>query len=279
MPAFSEISPAKLMRLIGTPEVPVLVDVSIDEDFTADPRLIPSAIRQRHDQIDKIATLAGGQSSGLAGGRRPVVVICQKGRKLSHGVAARLRALGLSAEVLAGGNFGWRDAGLPRCDTGPLPAIQHGGTRWVTRHRPKIDRIACPWLIRRFIDPGAEFLFVPPADVADIADRFDAIAFDTDIAPWTHRDAFCTFDVMVQGFGLSHPPLDHMARIIRAADTDSHDLEPQAAGLLALSVGLSRMYRDDTAQLQAGMTLYDALFRWARDGVAETHDWPAGHPQ
>ncbi len=262
MAAFNEISPAQLMRLIGTPACPVIVDVCVDEDFAEDPHLVPTAYRHAHRDSDGLLALLSG---------RPCVIICQKGLKLSHGVAAMLRSHGIDAQVLAGGNHAWRDAGLPR-----VPAATIPGTLWVTRHRPKIDRIACPWLIRRFVDPAARFLFVPPATVADVAVKFDATPFDGDQAPWTHDGALCTFDVMVRDFGLSHPALDTLATVVRAADTDQHDLAPQAAGLLAVSVGLSRMYRDDQTQLEAGMVIYDALYRWARDGQDEGHDWPAG---
>jgi hypothetical protein len=119
-------------------------------------------------------------------------------------------------------------------------------------------------------------MFVPPSAVAGVAEKFDATPFDTDIPPWTHNGPLCTFDAMVAEFGLSHPALDAVALIVRAADTDNHALAPQAAGLLAMSVGLSRMYRDDNQQLDAGMLVYDALYRWARDGQEEGHNWPAG---
>ena len=147
----------------------------------------------------------------------------------------------------------------------------------MTRARPKVDRIACPWLIRRFVDPAAVFLFVSPSEVAAVAERFDATPFDVDVetAFWSHRGAFCTFDVMLDAFGLRAPALDRLALIVRGADTAQLGLAPEAAGLLAASLGLSRMYRDDLAQLQAGMALYDAFYRWCRDAVSETHDWPA----
>ncbi|WP_342075990.1 sulfurtransferase/chromate resistance protein [Yoonia sp. SS1-5] len=261
MAAFTEISPSNLMRLIGTPQCPILVDVCIDDDHDDDPYLIPTAFRHaHHDPAGLTARVAG----------REVVVICQKGAKLSHGVAASLRANGVNAQVLSGGNHGWRDAKLPR-----VPAAAIPGNQWVTRHRPKIDRIACPWLIRRFVDPGATFLFVPPAEVTAVAERFNATPFDIEDTFWSHRGDACTFDTMIAEFGLSHPALDALATVVRAADTNRHDQSPQAAGLLALSVGLSRMYKDDNAQLAAGMGLYDALYRWARDGQSESHDWPA----
>ena len=144
-----------------------------------------------------------------------------------------------------------------------------------TRHRPKIDRIACPWLIRRFIDPRARFLFVEPAQVEAVADRFNATPFDMPGGFWSHRGDQCSFDTMLAEFGLHTPALDRLALIIRAADTNRHDLAPEAAGLLAASLGLSRIYRDDVAQMEAGLALYDAFYRWARDAQSEGHDWPA----
>lgn len=149
-------------------------------------------------------------------------------------------------------------------------------TLWVTRSRPKVDRIACPWLIRRFIDPRAVFLFVTAAEVPDVADRFGATPFDIDGIFWSHRGERCTFDVMIEEFGLSSPALDRLAAIVRAADTARPDLAPEAPGFLAASLGLSRMYRDDLEQLDAGMLLYDAFYRWCRDATEETHNWPSG---
>ncbi|MDB5665452.1 chromate resistance protein ChrB domain-containing protein, partial [Cypionkella sp.] len=140
----------------------------------------------------------------------------------------------------------------------------------------KIDRIACPWLIRRFIDPTARFLFVAPTEVQAVADRFSATPFDIEDCFYSHRGETCTFDTLITEFALHTEPLQRLAQVVRAADTDRHDLSPQAAGLLAISVGLSRQFRNDLEQLDVGMTLYDALYRWARDGHEEGHDWPAG---
>ena len=257
MTGFTEISPTALMRLIGTPDAPTILDVCIDDYFAEDPRLIPTARRFPHSRIGDY------EDEG------PVVVVCQKGRKLSHGAAALLRAKGIAAESLEGGNYAWRDAGLPLIPAAAIPA-----PLWVTRHRPKIDRIACPWLIRRFVDPSAQFLFVPPAEVLAVAEKFDATPFDIEGVAFSHEGERCSFDSMLTTFKLDTPALQTMASVIRAADTNRHDLAPEAAGLLALSVGLSRQFKDDTAQLEAGMTLYDALYRWARDGQGEGHDWP-----
>ena len=263
MPGFSQISAAQLARLIGTPEAPAIVDVRLPEDLALDPRLIPGSFSHPHDAFNTLpARLAG----------RRAVVVCAKGRKLSEGVAALLRLHGVPAEVLEGGSVGWAEAGLPMVPMAALPA----SNLWVTRHRPKIDRIACPWLIRRFIDPTARFLFVAPAEVPAVAERFNATPYDIEGVHFSHRGIGCTFDALIADFGLASEPMDRLALVVRAADTDRHELSPQAAGLLAISVGLSRQFRDDLQQLDAGMVIYDALYRWARDGFEEGHDWPAG---
>ena len=170
MPSFLEISPEKLNRLIGTPSAPVLIDVRTEDDFQADPRLIPGSRRHPYDDVAAWARHVTGEA---------VVTICQKGKKLSHGVAAYLRTEGISAEVLEGGFEAWQAAGLPLVPTRLIPERDaQGRTVWVTRARPKIDRIACPWLIRRFIDPDALFLFVAASEVAAVAERFGATPFD-----------------------------------------------------------------------------------------------------
>jgi hypothetical protein len=147
-------------------------------------------------------------------------------------------------------------------------------TLWVTRERPKIDRIACPWLIRRFVDPHALFLFVASSEVEAVAAKFGGAAFDIEETFWSHRGEACTFDVMIEELGLATPALLRLATIVRAADTARLDLAPEAPGLLAASLGLSRMYADDLEQLEAGLALYDAFYRWSRDATAETHNWP-----
>jgi len=267
MPAFTEISVTQLFRRIGLPDSPVLIDVCIPEDIATDPHLIPGAIRIPHTQILAAAPQLVGQH---------VVVYCHKGLKLSQGAAALLRSANVSAESLEGGRVAWRGAGLPMVPIASIPPLHaNGETLWVTRHRPKIDRIACPWLIRRFVDRHARFLYVTPGEVLSVAERFNATPFDIDDVPFSHQGAECSFDTMVKVFGLSHPPLEVLATIIRGADTNRHDLAPEAAGLLAIALGQSRMYRDDLAQLEAGLTVYDALYRWARDAQGEGHDWPA----
>lgn len=267
MPSPTEITVAQLSRLIGTPDCPVIVDVCIDDDHRADARLIPTAIRHPFASIEALAADLQG---------RRVVIVCQKGLKLSQGAAALLRTHGVNAEFLKGGNFGWRDAGSPLVPVAAIPnALSSGGTRWVTRQRSKIDRIACPWLIRRFVDPHAVFMFVAPSEVLSVAERFDATPFDIEEVFWSHRGEQCTFDVMIDEFEILSEPLARLSTIVRGADTNRHDLAPEAAGLLAVSLGLSRMHRDDLTQLDAGCTIYDAFYRWARDATDEGHDWPA----
>lgn len=272
MPAFNSITVDKLNRLIGASTKPILIDVRLDEDFAADPRLVPGAIRRSHTDV----STWGGQLQG-----RSAVVICKKGETLSQGTAAWLRQQGVAAEVLEGGATAWAAAGLPMVSEDKLPPLDsEGRTVWVTRARPKVDRIACPWLIRRFVDPNAVFLFVAPTEVSGVAKRFNAAPFDVEGVFWSHRGEACTFDVMVEEFGLSAVPgLAHLALIVRGADTAHPELAPQAAGLLAISLGLSRAYSDDLEQLEAGMVIYDALYRWCRDAVDETHDWVSHTPK
>ncbi len=267
MPSNTEITPAQLSRLVGLPTCPVLLDVRIPDDFEADPRQIPGALRRDPFSVATWGAEFIGQS---------VIVSCQLCLKLSEGVVAWLRLLGVPAENLAGGFEAWRDAGHLLVKTAPLPTADSAGrTLWVTRARPKIDRIACPWLIRRFIDRAAVFLFVDSSQVTAVAERFGATPFDIDGTFWSHRGARCTFDTMLEEFGLTSPALDRLATIVRGADTAALDLAPQAAGLLAASLGFSRMYRDDLEQLAASLPLYDAFYRWCRDAVGETHTWPA----
>ncbi|MGO4566143.1 chromate resistance protein ChrB domain-containing protein [Rhizobium sp. 2YAF20] len=267
MPSHLEISSEKLSRLVGMPSAPVIIDVRTAEDFALDPRLVPTSLRRDHVDV-------GSWARELE--PRPVIVVCQRGAKLSHGVAAYLRSAGIAAESLEGGFEAWIAAGGPAVPEEKLPRRDIlGRTVWVTRSRPKIDRIACPWLIRRFVDPDALFLFVPTSEVSAVGDRFGATPFDIEDVFWSHRGDRCTFDIMIEEFGLSLQPLLHLATIVRAADTARLDLAPEAAGLLAASLGLSRLYQDDLEQLEAGMLLYDAFYRWCRDATEETHNWPS----
>ena len=252
------------------PRAPAIVDVCIDQDFDADPRFIPGSSRRDYRQVQTWAKEFAGQS---------VVVVCHKGLKLSQGVAAWLRHEGIEAQSLEGGIVAWREAGQLQVPANKLPLRDaEGRTVWVTRARPKIDRIACPWLIKRFVDPKAVFLFVSPSEVTAVAERFGATPFDIDGVYWSHRGETCTFDTMIEEFALASPALLHLAKIVRGADTARLDLAPEAAGLVAASLGYSRMFKDDLAQLDAAMVMYDAYYRWCRDATGETHNWPATKP-
>jgi rhodanese-related sulfurtransferase len=260
-----EITVPQLIRRVGLPDAPILIDVRVPEDVAADPRRLPTSIWRDYRETETWAASFA---------ERDVVVICQKGLKLSYGTAALLRLAGARAEVLQDGFLGWVQAGGVLLKPEHVPKNAGSSSLWVTRTRPKIDRIACPWLIRRFVDAQARFLFVAPSEVNAVAERFAATPFDIEDVFWSHRGTLCTFDVMIEEFGLGHPPLERLARIVRAADTANLNLEPEAAGLLAVSLGLSRMFRDDLEQLEHGLLIYDALYRWCRDATGETHNWP-----
>jgi hypothetical protein len=145
--------------------------------------------------------------------------------------------------------------------------------KWVTREHPKIDRVACPWLIRRFIDQEAEFLFVAPAEVKRVAEHTGAIPFDVEGVELSHDGPRCSFDLFLEKYGLTDPHLAELAVIVRGADTDRLDLAPQAAGLLAISLGLSRNFPDDHEMLRHGLVIYDALYTWSREVREERHTW------
>lgn len=261
MPAIDMISPLTLARLIGAPDAPLLIDVR--EPAGAD--RIPGATRH--------------SAQALA---RRAVVIDDTGAAAAHAAAARLRHDGIAAEVLEGGYDAWAAAGLPLVPDAALVRDAQDRTLWVTRSRPKVDRIACPWLIRRFVDPYAVILFVPPAEVLAVAAQTGAAPLDiaAEGVRWTHRGELCTFDALIEGLGLGgFEALRHLAPIVRGADTARPDLAPEAAGLLAVSLGLSRLHADDHGQLEAGMAVYDALYRWARDARGETHDWTSHQPR
>ena len=148
--------------------------------------------------------------------------------------------------------------------------------KWVTRERPKIDRLACPWLIRRFIDPGAEIHYVPAAQVLAVAEREAAIPFDVPGVELTHSGPLCSFDAFLEKYSLEEPALARLAEIVRAADTDTLDRSPPAAGLLAISLGLGANIADDQELLEAALPLYDALYTWCQSLGNERHGW---HPR
>jgi rhodanese-related sulfurtransferase len=263
MPSTTEITTSQLSRLIGLPHTPTIIDVRAQEDFDDDPRLLPGSQRRDFSAVASWGPDYKGQS---------LVVVCQDGLQLSQGVGAWTRHQGIDAQTLEGGFKAWRKDRQLLVRTDKLPRRNEADrTVWATRARPKVVRIACPWLIRRFIDPKAIFLFVAPSEVITVAERFKATPFDVADTLWGDRGDKCTFDVMIDEFGLDSDALTRLALIVRGADTGRLDLTPHSAGLLAASLGYSRMYRDDLAQLEAAMALYDAFYRWSRDAANETH--------
>ena len=154
----------------------------------------------------------------------------------------------------------------------------NASTRWVTRERPKIDRIACPWLIARFIDPEAEFLYVPTGNVLGAAKEMEAIPYDIPDVQFSHDGEFCSFDAFLKTYHLADPALQQLAVIIRGADTARLELASQAPGLAAISLGLSRIFSDDHEMLKHGMVMYDALYAWCKGGQDELRTWnPAAY--
>ena len=254
------ISVESLRRSRASDNPPIVIDVRRAERFNESPFLMKGALRRDPEKVpDWKQTLPAAAS---------VVVYCVKGHEVSQNVA---KALG--ARYLEGGIEAWQQAG------GALAAKPKGAaTRWVTRERPKIDRIACPWLIRRFIDPGAEFLYVPTADVKRISHEKEAVAYDIPDVEFSHDGENCSFDAFLKYFNLKDPALDQLALIVRGADTNRLELAPQAPGLAALSLGLSRNFKHDHQMLEHGMVMYDALYAWCRDGKDEVHTWnPAAY--
>ena len=146
--------------------------------------------------------------------------------------------------------------------------------KWVTRERPKIYRIACPWLIARFIDKAPEFLYVPGDQVLAVAADTGAVPYDVAGVEMTHVGELCSFDAFLKKYNLTDPALQHVAEIVRAADTGKPDASPQAHGLLAISLGLSKNFSDDHEMLAHGMVMYDALYSWCQSLQRETHGWP-----
>jgi rhodanese-related sulfurtransferase len=248
---------------------PQIVDVRRRDVFEPSNALVPGAIWRDFAKTSEWAAELGG---------RPIVVACKAGHELSQIAAAHLRAAGLDAAILAGGYEGWAAAGLPFVDKPALDRI--APTRpslWVTRRRPKIDRIACPWLIRRFLDLQARILFVDPDEVVNVARESGAIPFDIKDVELSHEGERCTFDTMLKLFGLEgEPSLARLALIVRGADTARPDLAPEAAGLHAVSLGLSALAGDDDhGLLDRGFLVYDALFAWLLFAADERHNWPA----
>jgi hypothetical protein len=187
------------------------------------------------------------------------VAYCVHGHEVSQNVASALRQLGVQAAYLEGGIAGWKDQGLPT-----RRKRDASENKWVTREHPKIDRIACPWLVSRFVNPDAEFIYVPPNDVAKIAQDAGGTPYDIKGVEFGHVGEHCSFDAIVKAYDIRDAALDRLATIVRGADTSRPDLTPQCEGLLAISHGLSANFPDDHQMLAHGMVMYDALYTWCR---------------
>jgi rhodanese-related sulfurtransferase len=252
------IAPAALIQSLASDRPPLVIDVRRNEVFLESDSLIDGAL---HRDPSRVAEWQATLPAAAA-----VVVYCVHGHEVSRGVA---KALG--ARYLEGGMQAW---------TGPKQRKPKGAaTRWVTRERPKVDRIACPWLIRRFVDPQAEFLYVPPSRVKPVSEEREAVPYDVPDVAFSHEGERCSFDAVLRHYRLeADPALQELARVVRGADTNRFDLAPQAAGLAAISLGLSRNFSDDHEMLERGMIMYDALHAWCKAGKSEVHTWnPAAY--
>ena len=247
-----------LQQRLGAFPPPTLVDVRRAPAFDKDPQVIKGAVKRAPEAIAEWARDLEPW--------RPVVVYCVHGHEVSQNAATFLQAAGFDARYLEGGIAGWREHG-------GATAACVAPTRWVTRERPKIDRIACPWLIRRFLDPAAEFFYVPNQDVRAFAAANGATAYDIPDVAYSHLGPECSFDSFIRIHALAHPALDTLATIVRGADTSALHLAAQAPGLLSVSLGLSAMFADDHAMLKWGMLVYDSLYAWCRGAQDEAHGW------
>ncbi len=257
----------ELQRRLVSPAAPIIFDVRRREAFESAERLLPTARWRDHRRVaDWAEEIPAGE---------PVVVYCVHGEQVSQSAAAVLRAGGIPAQALRHGIEGWCQAGAPTILKKAWPGRQESRpSRWVTRSKPKIDRIACPWFLRRFVDRDAEVLFVEPRQVEAAAEELEAVPFDVPNVAFSHDGERCSFDAFLERFGVQDPALEAIAEIVRGADTGRLDLAPEAAGLLALSLGISALARDDHDALERGLPLYDALYAWRRHAAEEVHGWP-----
>jgi rhodanese-related sulfurtransferase len=268
-PGYS-ISPQDLWNAIATQMAPQIIDVRRRDAYEQSPHLLPGALWRDASKAQ--------QWESDFDPARPIIAACKAGHEMSQATVAQLRANGIDACVLEGGYEGWTKAGLPFVAKMELERIApRRPSIWVTRRRPKIDRIACPWLIRRFLDPQARIMFVDPDQVNNVARESGGVPFDIKDVELSHVGERCSFDTMLQLFGLEgEPSLARLALIVRGADTARPDIAAEAAGLHAVSLGLSALAGDDDhGLLKRGFVVYDALFAWLRFAAEERHNWPA----
>jgi rhodanese-related sulfurtransferase len=248
---FAGVLASDLVDVVGGASAPIVVDVRSNDEVHAVDRLITGAI---HRPSDDVQSWWRELPSG-----RGVVVYDLSGGEKARQITEALRRCGTNARYLVDGFIGWYERSLPT-----RKIVHSNSDKWVTREHPKIDRIACPWLVSRFINPLAEFIYVPPTDVPAVAKERGAIPYDIKGAEFGHVGDRCSFDAIIRIYEIKDPALDHLATIVRGADTSRPDLSPQCEGLLAISYGLSANFPDDHEMLRHGMVIYDALYTWCR---------------
>jgi len=244
------ILPHALYARLGTGEAPIILDVRPTQEFSAAGDMIVGSLRRAPEALPSWAELLPRD--------RDIVVYFGNDCTDGETIAVALERRGLDCHVLQGGLAAWRAEGLP------LRVRRAESHRWVTRERPKVDRIACPWLIRRFIDPEAEFIYVPAASVRETAAKENATPYDIPDAEFGHVGDCCSFDAFLRLYDIRDRALVRLALIVRGADTRRPELAPESPGLLAVSQGLSANFVNDHAMLEQGMHVYDALYAWCR---------------
>jgi rhodanese-related sulfurtransferase len=263
MPALVNVD--SMYAQLALPTSPTVVDVRSNAEYEANPRMLPGARRRDPHQV--------GEWASSLPRERAIAIYDSNGGAASRSTVQALAALGCQATYLEGGLDRWMSAG--RSTVRARPEFNVPGTsRWVTRERPKIDRLACPWLIRRFIDPDALFFYTPAQRVRAEAEALRAQPYDIADVTFSHRGPHCSFDAFLVEFDLHDESLDRLADIVRAADTGEPERSPQAHGLLAISLGLSATIAEDVLLLEQAMPLYDALYAWCKIARNETHSWP-----
>jgi len=277
------VSPSAFAALLGQPDTPFVLDVRRAERYAQSAVRLPLA---RHVAPHALTEWMQGQAPQTA------VVYCVYGHEVSQGAAAQLRAAGWDARYLLGGIEGGEPGAdspqlldalaaappVPRLRKRPdLGGADHGASTWISRERPQVDRTACPWLIRRFIDRDARFVYLPGDEVLKQAQATGAVAYGIVGAPISHQGEHCSFDALLQAFDLTLPSIQRLALTVRGADTARPDLAPPAAGLRAVSLGMSRLHaRDDQAMLEAMMAVYDALYAACADQPSDGTETPQG---
>ena len=256
------LEPQELIELLASGRSPTVIDVRRQEAYEASDITVATAIWRD--------PLSVHEWSNDLDGDRGVIAYCIHGHQMSQSVAALLRSAGLTARYLVGGIDGFVEGGGPTVTRKSLPQRgPDGRTRWVTRARPKIDRIACPWLVRRFLDPDAAILYVEAEHVDAVAEVTGATPFDVDGVELTHMNGNCSFDAFLKKFDIQDEAVDALADIVRGADTRHYKLAPESAGLVSISRGLAVLHTDDLAMLDAGMKVYDALYADCRQRISE----------